>query len=117
MSRFLPVIGKTSVRSDEIVVAPAAELVAAVRERFVALAREAVSARGRFTVALSGGTTPKKIYEQLAGEALPWERIEIFWGDERTVPPEHEQSNFRMTTDAWLSKVTIPAANIHRIRG
>lgn len=88
---------------------------------FVTLAREAVTARGVFSVALSGGTTPKRLFTLLADEvegelAAPWECIHCFFGDERHVPPEHPDSNFRMANEALLSRVPIPMENIHRIR-
>jgi 6-phosphogluconolactonase len=86
---------------------------------FVRLAGEAVAARGRFTVALSGGSTPKGVFTLLAGEEyrprIPWAQVHLFWGDERCVPPTHPESNYRMAADALLSRVAIPAQNVHRI--
>lgn len=67
----------------------------------------------RVTIALSGGSTPKALYEKLAQEKLAWEKIHIFWGDERYVSPEHPDSNQRMAKLAWLDKVPIPLENIH----
>jgi 6-phosphogluconolactonase len=89
-------------------------------ELFVRDARDAVAARGRFTVALSGGSTPKKLYALLADEpalrdAVPWDKVHLFWGDERYVPADHPDSNFRMTREAMLDKLAMPAANVHRI--
>jgi 6-phosphogluconolactonase len=86
------------------------------------LAREAVAKRGRFSVALAGGSTPRRIYEILAGDEGPgrqidWPRVHAFFGDERTVPPDHADSNFRMANDALLSRVAIPAENVHRMIG
>lgn len=72
------------------------------------------------TIALSGGSTPKLLFELLAREyagKLPWERIHLFWGDERCVPPDHTESNYLMTKQALLDKVAIPEQNIHRILG
>ena len=85
-------------------------------------AREAVSERGRFSVALAGGSTPRRIYEILAGEDGPgreidWPKVHVFFGDERTVPPDHADSNFRMANEALLSHVAIPAENVHRMIG
>ncbi len=92
-------------------------------EEFVRQARESVERRGAFTVALPGGSTPRVLYALLAGEGgasfraqLPWERIHVFWGDERHVPPDHPDSNYRMAREAMLSHVDIPPANVHRIR-
>ncbi len=87
-------------------------------ELFVQLAAESISSRGRFTVALSGGSTPKILYTRLAGIVeIPWKGIHLFWGDERCVPPDHRDSNYRMTREALLDRAPIPAANVHRIRG
>lgn len=76
---------------------------------------QAVAERGRFTLALSGGSTPKPLYEALAAQDLPWDKVQVFWGDERYVPPNHPDSNEGMTRKAWLDKVPIPAANIHAV--
>ncbi|MGH7169454.1 MAG: 6-phosphogluconolactonase, partial [Gemmataceae bacterium] len=81
--------------------------------------REAVASRGRFTVALSGGSTPKRLYQLLAAEPfrsqVDWSRVEIFWGDERCVPPDHADSNYHMANEAMLAHLPIPAEHIHRI--
>ena len=91
---------------------------AAARE-FSRLARESVSAKGEFTVALAGGSTPRGAYQILAkdGQELPWEKIQVFFGDERAVPPDHADSNYGMARDALLSHVPIPARNVHRMKG
>ena len=93
----------------------------AVARRFVELAREAVESHGRFAVALAGGSTPKRVYELLATEEFSgqvrWERVHLFFGDERAVPPEHPESNFRMARSALLSRVPIPSDNVRRMRG
>jgi 6-phosphogluconolactonase len=86
---------------------------------FAARAAAAVQKNGRFTVALSGGSTPKALYSELAGEsfrALPWNKIFFFWGDERHVPPDHRDSNYRMTYQSMLSKLPVPQDNIFRIK-
>jgi len=75
--------------------------------------QSAISERGQFTIALSGGSTPKPLYEAIASQNLPWEKIHVFWGDERYVPPDHPDSNQGMARQAWLDRVNIPAANIH----
>ena len=87
-------------------------------QEFHRLSEAAVQERGRFSVALSGGNTPRAVYTLLASEhqQLPWDRIHIFFGDERHVPPDHPDSNFRMASESLLSKVPIPEKNIHRIR-
>jgi 6-phosphogluconolactonase len=73
----------------------------------------AIAERGLFTIALAGGSTPKSLYEAIAAQDLPWEKIHVFWGDERYVPPDHPDSNQGMARQAWLNKVPIPEANIH----
>lgn len=89
--------------------------------RFVAASEEAVAARGRFTVALSGGSTPRGTYLQLASPEfatrISWRNVEVFWGDERCVPPDHPESNYHMAQKSVLQKVPIPQANVHRIQG
>jgi len=87
-------------------------------QEFHRLAEAGIQERGRFSVALSGGNTPRAIYSLLADEykQLPWDRIHVFFGDERTVPPDHPDSNFRMANEALLSHVAIPPENVHRIR-
>lgn len=86
---------------------------------FVALARQAATARGRFTVALSGGSTPGRLYQLLAEspyrEQVAWERVEFFWGDERPVPPDHPDSNYRLAAEALLGTLDVPSGRIHRI--
>lgn len=91
-------------------------------DEFVRLAQSAVDSKGRFTVALSGGSTPKALYSLLAERTaqkrspdIPWSKIHLFFGDERHVPPDHPDSNFRMANEAMISKVPIPAENVHRV--
>jgi 6-phosphogluconolactonase len=85
------------------------------------VAVRAASERGRFTIALSGGGTPRPIYAQLATPAyrdrIDWSRTHILFGDERCVPPDDARSNYRMTREAMLDQLSIPAENIYRIRG
>ena len=81
--------------------------------------RAAIGARGEFRIALSGGNTPRPIYRELAARAqdLSWERTFITFGDERCVPPEHEQSNFRMARETLLKPAAVPERSIARLRG
>lgn len=83
--------------------------------------RSAIAARGRFLLALSGGGTPKPVYERLAqgpaGAGLPWDKTQIYFGDERMVPCDHDESNFRMACQALLDHVPVPPWNVHRIAG
>lgn len=73
----------------------------------------AIQEVGRCTIALAGGGTPKPLYEAIATQDLPWDKIHIFWGDERYVPSDHPDSNQGMARRAWLDKVSIPPTNIH----
>ena len=73
----------------------------------------AIDERGQCTLVLSGGSTPKPLYEAMANQNFPWEKLHIFWGDERYVSPDHPDSNQRMARQAWLNQVPIPAENIH----
>ena len=97
------------------------ELARGAAEYFVARSSEAVAQKGFFTVALSGGSTPKVLYQLLADEnepfraQVPWAKIHFFWSDERHVPPDHPDSNYRMAYEAMLSRVPVPESNIHRV--
>lgn len=73
----------------------------------------AIANRGLFTLALAGGSTPKPLYEAIAAQALPWDKIHVFWGDERYVSADHPDSNEGMARQAWLNQVPMPAENIH----
>jgi 6-phosphogluconolactonase len=95
------------------------ELYIEVANFILHLAKETVNYKGRFSIALSGGKTPVKLYERLGepniSNYFPWRKTHVFWSDERCVPPEHEDSNFKMAKEALLSKINIPDGNIHRI--
>lgn len=106
----------------EIVVVPTPEdLAHRGADRFIASAARAIAERGRFTVALAGGSTPKALYTLLAKDPyrseIDWAKVHVFFGDERTVPPDHSDSNYRMARETLLSKVPIPDDNVHRMRG
>jgi 6-phosphogluconolactonase len=90
-----------------------AALIERGRERVLSEIRTAIARSDRATIALAGGGTPKPLYEALAKEDLPWDKIHIFWGDERYVPPDHPDSNQRMAREAWLDLVPLPPENIH----
>jgi 6-phosphogluconolactonase len=79
----------------------------------------AAAARGTASVALSGGSTPRRTHELLAEpplrEMIPWDQVHFFWGDERCVPPDHPDSNYHMAHETLLSRVPIPARNVHRV--
>ena len=103
--------------------ANADELARGAAEYFVARSGEAVAQKGFFTVALSGGSTPKTLYQLLADTnepfhtQVPWSRTHFFWSDERHVPPDDPESNYRMTYEAMLAHAPVPESNIHRIHG
>ena len=85
----------------------------------VRLANEAIVTHGRFTIALSGGSTPQKLYALLGSEPyrsqVDWAQVEIFWGDERCVPPDDPESNYAMAQQVLLSNIPIPAHQVHRM--
>jgi len=105
-----------SSQSEIRILASREELFRASAGEFSTQASAAVSAHGKFTVALSGGSTPKGLYHLLATMPLPWNQVFVFWGDERHVPPDDAESNYRMAQETLLLNVPIPRENILRIR-
>jgi 6-phosphogluconolactonase len=101
----------------------APEVAAAAADLFASAAANAVASRGIARIAVSGGTTPKAMFALLADQSapyfarIPWDKLELFWVDERCVAPTDSDSNYRMTSEAMLSKVPLPAAQIHRMEG
>ncbi len=95
-----------------------ADLFRGAAEEFVRLGRAAITERERFTVALSGGSTPRSLYSLLAKNYadFSWSRTFLFFGDERHVPPTDSDSNYRMVNEALLTKVPIPTGNVYRVR-
>jgi 6-phosphogluconolactonase len=94
------------------------DLFQAAAEEVLRAATHAVEERGRFTIALSGGSTPKSMYTLIAANAsatLPWDRMFFFFGDERHVPPDDPDSNYRMVKESLLSTAAIPPANVFRV--
>ncbi len=106
-------------RGEFIILPNPAALADEGARRFVALAQAAVADHGRFTVALSGGSTPRALYERLAqpplSESVNWAHVHVFWGDERMVLPDDIESSYRMARETLLAHVPIPAANIYPI--
>ena len=101
--------------------AAAADVYSKGAEMFVRAAAESLGLRRAFSVALAGGSTPKNLYSLMADDSqlrrsVPWPQIDFFWGDERHVPPDHPDSNYRMAYDAMLSRVPITLPRVHRIR-
>lgn len=97
------------------------QLMQAAAEMVVTLAAQAITERGRFSIALSGGSTPRALYRLLASapyrEQIAWEKVHLFWGDERCVPPDDTESNYRMTREALIEHVPLLPDNIHRVQG
>jgi 6-phosphogluconolactonase len=104
-----------------VIVSDRSALARAAAERFVSLARQSIEARGRFVAALSGGSTPRELYALLAtpefANQVDLAHVHFFWGEERAVPPDHADSNFKMANDALFSRVPVPPPNVHRIHG
>jgi 6-phosphogluconolactonase len=106
----------------EIRTYPASDRLArAAAEHFVTLAADRRRVGRRFAVALAGGSTPRAAYALLATEEfaarVDWSCVHVFWGDERCVPPDDPDSNYRMAREALLDKIPIPTENVHRMRG
>ena len=97
------------------------EVARAAADYFVETGEKSISADGRFSVALAGGSTPRRTYQLLASEEyrnrLPWSKVHIFFGDERSVPATHADSNYRMAEEAMISRLPIPEPNVHRMLG
>jgi len=96
-------------------------LARAAAQLLVSESQAASRVRGRFSVALSGGQTPKRTFELLAQppfrDQVPWGHVHVFWGDERCVPPDDPRSNYRMTKEALLDHVPLQSTQVHRIQG
>ncbi len=106
----------------ELHVLPTPEEAAQAKAQFVAeLAKECTTRHGRFAIALSGGNTPRRLYQVLASppysEEMEWDRWQVFWSDDRCVTPDHQDSNYRMAKEELLDHVAIPNTNVHRMRG
>ena len=111
-----------SVQQSKIMTVSDSEVLADLTVKyFVNYAQRAIERRGVFRVAISGGSTPVRFYERLSGASvyskIQWEKVHIFWVDERCVPPSSEASNFGLATETFLLDVPIPGENIHRVTG
>ena len=105
---------------ERVVHADVAALADDAAARLQAAAHAAVAARGRFVVALSGGSTPRALHARLVAlgpDALPWRRTHVVFGDERCVPPDDAASNYGMARDTLLAHVPVPAEQVHRMEG
>jgi 6-phosphogluconolactonase len=106
----------------KIIISPnSEESIEIAADYFVNTASDSIQKRGCFSVVLSGGKTPKPLYKYLKNPAISnkinWEKVFIYWGDERNFPPDHPDSNFHLADEALLSHVPIPKRNIFRIKG
>src|SRR5688572_18693096 len=110
-------MARLTVADDEV------ELASRAAERSAQLIAAAASAHGSAIVPLTGGATPRRPYSALADprqpwrSRIPWPQVQLFWGDERHVPPDHSDSNYRMAKTTLLDHVPIPADHVHRMRG
>ncbi len=101
-------------RQVQILPTPTA-LIEAATARTLEILHQAIEFRGIATLALSGGSTPKPLYQAIAQSNLDWNKLHIFWGDERYVPSDHPDSNEKMARQAWLDQVPLPPSNIHAV--
>jgi 6-phosphogluconolactonase len=88
-----------------------------IAQLFRARALRAIRQRGRFTCALTGGSAVGDLYRRIASEPIDWERVDLYWGDERAVPPDHAESNYRLAKETLLDPAQVPATSVHRMRG
>ena len=109
------------IKRDIILCQDVDELGRKATAQFASLADEAVNARGHFNVALSGGSTPRLLYSLLASAEfaarIRWQKVYLFFGDERCVAPDHAESNYRMVKESLLSRTFIPPGNVYRMAG
>ena len=113
-------MAQAAVNKPKIEIVPNPESIARRSlEIFIHAAQKAINEKGVFYIAISGGRTPKEFFELLGeaeqSKALSWDKVHLFWADERYVSPDSELSNFRLAADTFLSKVRIPADNVYRI--
>lgn len=106
-------------KAEHKIMPDSASLIEVATAQFVSVARAAIAKRGVFHVALAGGSTPKSLYQKLATspylEQIDWSRVHLFFGDERCVPPSHDDSNFKMAREAMIDHLPIPQQNVHRM--
>ena len=122
MTTAIPKIATTMTDREIRILADANAIAQTAAAEFVEAAREAICLKGSFSVALAGGSTPKVLYGLLLNNEplraiVPWNKIQFFFGDERHVPPDNAESNFRMASDAMLAKAPIQSKQVHRIKG
>jgi 6-phosphogluconolactonase len=104
-------------RSPEIVIGDVAALGEELARRFERAAGAAIAARGRFAFALPGGSVAARFFPRLAVAAVDWTRVDVFWVDERAVPPSDPESNYGLAARLWLEPAAVPAERVHRLPG
>ncbi len=107
----------TTQRTELVQRRDAAAIAVHARELVLERARVSIAERGAFRIALAGGSTPRALYALLAQSQADFTRWHVYFGDERAVPPEHSDSNFRMAREAWLAAGQVPQAQVHRMQG
>ena len=117
MAKTFAIIAPDGAKEEAIVYPDVPAFVAGAADLVAAEASAAIAARGQFAIALSGGNTPKPIYQRLSSMKLDWARVHVYFGDERCVPPSDSRSNYHMAKEALLDHVAIPPANVRRMRG
>jgi 6-phosphogluconolactonase len=117
MPNPIAIAGPEGASAEAMVWADLAALVAGAADFIADEAKEAIGKRGLFSIAFSGGNTPKPVYVRLATMPLDWRHVHVFFGDERCVPPDDPRSNYHMAKEALLDRVVIPPGNVHRMHG
>ena len=122
MTTAIQTITTTTTNREIRILADAKAIAQTAAAEFVEAARDAVCLKDSFSVALAGGSTPKALYELLLNNRplqamVPWSKIQFFFGDERHVPPDNAESNFRMASEAMLAKAPVDSKQVHRIKG
>jgi len=113
----------STLKIEYIVEPDSAALARRTAQHFVEVAEQAVAKSGRARIAISGGSTPKVAFQLLADPSqpwlkrMPWDKLDLYWVDERTVPPDHPDSNYRMTKEAMLDHVPLKPEQVHRMEG
>lgn len=117
MSEKLSIVAADGSAAEAIAFPDFASLISGASDFVAAAAAEAIAERGRFTIALSGGNTPRPVYQRLASASLDWSKLHVFFGDERCVSPRDARSNYHMAKLALLDRVPVPYENVLRMRG
>ena len=117
MSGTLSILAADGSIAEAVLYPDFASLIAGAADTVAAAAAEAIAARGRFTIALSGGNTPRPVYQRLATATIDWPHVHVFFGDERCVSPRDARSNYHMAKVALLDRVPIPSENVFRMHG